>query len=318
MEDKLILICSDVSEASTDVVCSWLAYYGKKFVRISSNNVITIKRIIIDEKNEDILFSIDNLEYMLSDFKSYWYRRSHLKFADFKSVEFNYEVLDLSCEVSSFLKKEYSKVIEYFVYKLDELAVLNKFDDNNINKLRVLSLAKCLNLKIPSSNILDDLKVLDLTDKRYVTKAISDFMIKKDGKVFYSMTQKVNCEDGENMFYSLVQEEITKKFEIRSFFFNNYFYSSAIFSQENEKTSLDFRNYDHENPNRVVPFKLPNFIEEKLLQLCKILELKSGSFDLAYTKNGDYVLFEVNPVGQFEQVSDPCNYNIHKEIALSL
>ena len=139
--------------------------------------------------------------------------------------------------------------------------------------------------------------------------------MEKNGKSYFSTTKRVEKKDFKEIHYSLVQNEVNKQFEIRSFYFNNQFFSSVIFSQENPKTELDFRNYDHENPNRVVPFKLPEDLEYKLAKLCHQLNLKSGSFDIAYTKNNEYVLFEVNPVGQFEQVSFPCNYKLHKRIA---
>lgn len=318
MNDKLILICSDVSEPSTDIVCSWLSYYDKKFVRISDENVIDIKNIIIKDNYIDINFTIDNVTYKLSDFKSYWYRRSRLKFAKFSEVKFLYNGKDISSKMNVFLQKEYNKVIEFFEMKLNQLAILNKFKDNNINKLQVLSLASNLGIKVPDTYVLNDFEMLDFSNENYITKAISDFVIIDDKTTFYSMTQRVDYEDGEDIHYSLIQKEVQKKFEIRSFYFNNRFFSSAIFSQENDKTKLDFRNYDFENPNRVVPFKLPGSVEEKIIKLCNMLDLKSGSFDFAYTKDGEYLLFEVNPVGQFEQVSAPCNYNIHKEIAFSL
>ena len=45
------------------------------------------------------------------------------------------------------------------------------------------------------------------------------------------------------------------------------------------------------------------------------LGLDSGSIDMVVTKEGDFVFLEVNPVGQFNQVSKPCNYFLEKEIS---
>lgn len=313
-----ILICSDLSEGTTDAVCLWLNYLNKDFVRISSNNIITINDIIIKNKDVDITFSIDNTPYKLSDFSSYWYRRSYLNFAEFQPIYFEYNNVDLSEKVNAFMKDEYSKILKFFEYELNKIATLNKYKDNYLNKLQVLSIAQEIGISIPETYISEEFKGLNFRETSYITKAISDFAIFDDNRVFYSMTQRVSESEVKNSFYSLVQKEVDKKFEIRSFFFNKSFYSSAIFSQENEKTELDFRNYDYENPNRVVPYKLPSTVENKLLELANRISLKSGSFDLAYTKQGEYVLFEVNPVGQFEQVSIPCNYNLFKEVALIL
>ncbi|MFD2602563.1 grasp-with-spasm system ATP-grasp peptide maturase [Flavobacterium suzhouense] len=316
MSEKMILICTDVSEASSDVVCSWLQYNNKKFLRISYENIITIKTVFIKDDKVDFLFSIDDTDYHLSDFKSYWYRRSRLKFAPFSVVEYIHEGVDLSNRMNAFLEEEYFKLIEFFQYEINKIAVLNRYEDNNINKLQVLSMARDCGINIPETSILDNAISPDVNQNEYITKAISDFILYDDKSNYFCTTDYISV-DGP-FSYSLIQKEVKKKFEIRSFFMKGKFFSSAIFSQENEKTKLDFRNYDFENPNRVVPFSMPAWLEERLAQLMQRIGLNSGSFDLAYTHDNKYVLFEVNPVGQFEQVSFPCNYSIHKLIAHEL
>jgi D-alanine-D-alanine ligase-like ATP-grasp enzyme len=59
-------------------------------------------------------------------------------------------------------------------------------------------------------------------------------------------------------------------------------------------------------------------IKIKLKKLMKELQLVSGSFDIIVTKTGEYIFLEVNPIGQFSQVSIPCNYYLEKRIALYL
>ncbi len=59
----------------------------------------------------------------------------------------------------------------------------------------------------------------------------------------------------------------------------------AIFSQNNAKTNIDFRNYDTENPNRTVPYKLSNKMNEKIDNLMKLLGLNTGSIDILVDKN---------------------------------
>ena len=46
--------------------------------------------------------------------------------------------------------------------------------------------------------------------------------------------------------------------------------------------------------------------------------LKSGSIDMIYSTDNIYYFLEVNPVGQFYQVSFPANYYLEKEIAKTL
>lgn len=48
------------------------------------------------------------------------------------------------------------------------------------------------------------------------------------------------------------------------------------------------------------------------------LKLKNGSIDIIRGVDNNYYFLEVNPVGQFGMVSNPCNYNIEEKFALKL
>lgn len=92
----------------------------------------------------------------------------------------------------------------------------------------------------------------------------------------------------------------------------------AIFSQLDEKTKYDYRNYNEEKPNRNVPIRLPEHISKKIVNFINNSNLDTGSIDLIYTHEKEFVFLEVNPVGQFGWVSKNCNYYLEKKIALHL
>lgn len=89
----------------------------------------------------------------------------------------------------------------------------------------------------------------------------------------------------------------------------------AIMSQSNPKTALDFRNYDYTKPNRMVPYELDDVVEDKVLSMCKLLDLSTGSIDFIVDSNNEVIFLEINPSGQFSMVSRPCNYYIVRFIA---
>jgi D-alanine-D-alanine ligase-like ATP-grasp enzyme len=89
----------------------------------------------------------------------------------------------------------------------------------------------------------------------------------------------------------------------------------AIFSQQNEQTSIDFRKYSTERPNRCVPHQLPKEIEHKISTFMKAVRLNTGSIDMVVTPTLEYVFLEVNPIGQYGMTSFPCNYNLDFKIA---
>ncbi|WP_228444971.1 ATP-grasp domain-containing protein [Chryseobacterium indoltheticum] len=130
-------------------------------------------------------------------------------------------------------------------------------------------------------------------------------------------TSIVEKPEKDTLFISFFQEKIEKDFEIRTFYLNGKTWSMAIFSQNDEQTKVDFRKYNDDKPNRNVRYKLPKDIEEKVHILMQTLDLNCGSLD--FMKSGNkYYFLEINPVGQFGNVSADCNYFLEREIALQL
>ncbi len=82
----------------------------------------------------------------------------------------------------------------------------------------------------------------------------------------------------------------------------------AIFSQNDPQTKYDFREYNDDYPNTTVPYKIPEELEDKLIKLAGLFNLKTGSFDLIKTIDNKHILLEINAGGQFGMVSYPCNY----------
>jgi glutathione synthase/RimK-type ligase-like ATP-grasp enzyme len=119
---------------------------------------------------------------------------------------------------------------------------------------------------------------------------------------------------GKQFIPSLIQEKIEKKYEIRIFYIDGETYTIAIFSSTNKRTSIDFRKYDFNKPNRMVPYILPEDIYDKIKLLMKKLNLSTGSIDMI--KNEDnYYFLEINPIGQLGMVSYCGNFYLEKKIA---
>lgn len=104
-------------------------------------------------------------------------------------------------------------------------------------------------------------------------------------------------------------------YELRVFVLGKDIYPMVIFSQNDKKTEVDFRNYNDDNPNRTAPYKLPKDINRALLKIFAELNLNTGSADFIRAINGEYYFLEINPLGQFGMTSKPCNYHLEKKIA---
>lgn len=322
MSEILIISKADF-ELTTNSVCDWLNHYRVPFVRLNVDRITDPSCydlfISLNDHELEIFDKVNNRKIDLEKIKVVWCRRfidmvyeqvvgqenevdgNIIRFAKFHAAERN-----------RFLRILYDFYPEWkwFDYYKDTL---------KIDKIEVLKLAKKHGLTVPETYIANSRnslqKILNL-NKNLITKPIFEGVTFSDTKGMYGThTQPVKKCEIDMFTPSLFQENILKKFELRIFYLNGKFYPMAIFSSGNSQTQTDFRNYDLFNPNRCVPYNLPNTIKEKLTALMADVHLYSGSIDMIKDTDGRYVFLEINPVGQFGMVSLPCNYYLEKEVA---
>lgn len=302
-----------------------------------SQDVVVIEPIAAMEKfseisNEGIIFeSSDGKRYDLLAATACWWRRTGIgmnNLVDEVPKKMMAGGQDLSMIINgsrNHLDEEFRDLRDYIydtMYKKCPIHIGNPHR-MGLNRIYTLDLAKEIGLEIPDYAVITNysqLENLDNISDMFVSKAISNGIYDFFGHdAYYSYTEARNKADFANknvrLFPSLVMNLVEKSFEVRSFYLNGEFYSMAIFSQRNKQTSVDFRKYCNELPNKNEPFKLPVDIEEKLDKLYKELDLNTGSADLIVDKEGNYVFLEINPIGQFQMTSLPCNYNLEQKIA---
>jgi ATP-GRASP peptide maturase of grasp-with-spasm system len=209
--------------------------------------------------------------------------------------------------------------LEDYVRKtLENKKHINKESNYHINKLLVLGKAKGIGFDVPTYYLAENTD--DVIVNETITKTITGNSILEnfdencDGLMYTTIIEK---KEDRDFFISFFQEKVEKDFEIRTFYLNGKCWSMAIFSQKDEQTKIDFRRYNKKKPNRNVRYNLPKIIEDKIHLLMKALDLNCGSLD--FIKKGEqYYFLEVNPIGQFGNVSYHCNYELFKEVAEAL
>jgi ATP-GRASP peptide maturase of grasp-with-spasm system len=317
MKDK-ILIQSEAADKSTDDVLSWIKYLNpaKKVEQMFDNYMINSIKIELSNKH-GVGLTINGKK--LNKDTAFWYRRGELKFEQF-------EFMSMQNEVEIKIAQEYLGPILSFINGKIYKKGINKFTDNYLGKLEVLNICTDLQLSIPDTLITDNIEEVRQFLNKYkkiICKPVKNPFINSnygDKSIgFYGPSELITQENlfcmPDSFIPCMFQEYIEKKIEIRTFFLFDDFFSMAIFSQNNPKTVVDYRNYDRENPNRNVPFVLPKIIEKKLNDLMSLIRLNCGSIDIIVTPENKFVFLEVNPIGQFQWLSRNCNYKIEKKIA---
>lgn len=308
---KMVLIFSINSDYSTNEVIRWLLKRKIKIIRINENDQIIIKRL----SNSNAVLSLDGEEFTLSDIDSIWYRRGDL----FMKTLFSSKSI-----VQEYNKQETDEIRSYFHTLIENKRNLNNRNFSTVNKLEVLKYCKDNGLnKAPFiiTQCKDELLKFFLdNDKKIISKAINTpYILMSNGITYMSYTYKVDDNFIKNLNSTFTptffQQQIKKKYEIRTVYLNEKFYSMIIFSQKNKKTAIDFRHYDMDKPNRLSPFKLPNWFQKKMLKMLKEFGINCASFDTIISGKNEYFMIDLNPIGQFGMVSQPCNYNLEEKFA---
>lgn len=327
----MVLILSRQDDGSTAFVGQWLKYLKKDFLRINGDSDI-MKFKKIDMNAQQLLVEQQDKTYNIFDFNSFWYRRRGIskKNLQVETIEEDQAIFsDNERYHGRHMTAELKEIVTYIHYIAEKQSskIIGGHETVEVNKLKVLDIARDCGLSIPDSYVLSTKEeLLELIDGKgldIITKALSQgvYFFTRN-RHYYSYTEKITKESlselPKEFFPSLIQMEIKKKYELRIFYLHGEFYTMAIFSQDDENTMVDFRKQNSEEPHRQVPYKLPLEIEQKLEKVSRRLKLNTGSYDIIVDENDNYIFLEVNPIGQFSMTSFPCNYYLEKKIAETL
>lgn len=293
----ILIFSKDKHESTVEDVMDWLSFYNQKYKRV--NNILSLK--IEDDFNE---------------VNSVWAWRPGRQYNKFEvdSIK-NLRNLNRNIENENRAKSN------FLFYKLRDKYWLSHPKKALVNKLIILDKAKKIGLKQPEFIFTNEKKELIKFKEKYsrvITKSIDNSYPLNDKEryvMFYTKEiTEIHIQALPNYFEgSFFQEYIEKKIEIRVFYLNEKIYSMAIMIPNDE---IDHRKISREL--RKVPYQLQSEIEDKIKQLMQDLDLNTASIDLMCDAEDNIYFLEVNPVGQFGMVSNPCNYYLEKEVAINL
>jgi len=312
----MILILSTPADHDTQTVIDWLYDRNASFFRLNDEDIMTGDTSFnLNPKNiQNAYIQKGNQKIFFKDIKVVWFR----KFGFFQSYK---DTFGKNSDITKYIYSEFAVLRTNILSLLRDKILLNN-RLKMLTKLEIIQLANDCGLNTPNSIITSQKEILIpfflQNNSSLITKSLGDGEhIVFENVKYPCFTQHITDLNDitEKFGPSLFQSHIVKKYELRIFFLDGEFYTMVIFSQNNEKTKIDFRNYDFDFPNRKGPYKLPNSIESKLSILMNKIGLNTGSIDMIKGLDDNYYFLEINPSGQFGMTGLPCNYNLHEKIA---
>jgi len=321
----MFLILSSQNDYAANYAIEWLIYMNYNFVRINENDKIIFEKILLKNKKYEIFIKIvfaNNKKIQrinINKIKGYWYRRDSFNTENFYLKNNINENFIFS--INRYKQTENESIIDFLHTYLKRINHVNSFEDNNFNKLNDLMMVGETKIKIPKTLITNSKKEVVKFKKQVgsiITKATrfgGGLMNNEIGfSGFTNILDDKTIKGLPNYFdYSVIQELIKKKYDIRVFYLNEKFYSAVILSQNKTKTKIDFRT-EQGPETRMVPYKLPNYIENEMIKILNKMRLNCCSIDFVLDKKKHFYFLEINPVGQFSFISKRCNYNLEKKV----
>lgn len=313
----MLLILSEANDRTTNEVLQWLFRWGVPFVRINTETPVRVQEV--SPSSGRVVLQVRGRAIDLSRVERVWFRRGVLRLECLADALAALANQPDAGKLQAFVRDEWKRLCEYIIFCLERKSALGSYSRYNMNKLQVLHVAQECGLDIPQTLISEyGIRLAAMAQAQpLITKPISEAISYRDAQGDYVklLTTAIDMDDlGADGFPSLVQERLDKWVELRIFFLRGKCYTMAIFSQTEERTAVDFRNYGG-RASRMVPFALPEPVQHKLRLLMQRLQLDTGSIDMVLTRDMRYVFLEVNPVGNIEMVSKHCNYAIEHDIA---
>lgn len=311
----IVVLSYDWYEQGTDPVIDWLIHHEANFVKITIQDLINkSKKIKLNVNTGEIW--VNGVE-ISKDINVIWFRRFeddvNLNLSDdFPTKQAKFEV-DL----------EIRELTKFLFLRFKEKIWMPHYLGIDVNKLDVLYYAKKANIKVPNTIVCNNKS--DLIDfykssiTGIITKPIrhSGYFVKED-KTYSIYTNSINEKFINTLpdyfTATLFQEKIKSKFEIRVFYLDGDFFATAIIVNENNSEADIKLSFESENINWI-PYKLPTDYEKKLHSFFQSINLNTCSFDVILTPDKEFILLEINPVGQYSAPSNRCNYNIEEKIA---
>ncbi|MBO9658363.1 MAG: hypothetical protein J7527_06020 [Chitinophagaceae bacterium] len=313
----ILIVSNSRNEPSTDAVIDWLTHFGAKYIRINTDDLtVKDKATSVSIPDQDVL-KIGGVEISVNDINIVWYRRWY----DYSDIPFRTPTANerkLFREVIN----ESDSIMYYLCGRLkDKPWLSNPLITRFHNKQNTLYAAVKNGLRIPDTIITtqrSELKKFIEKNGEAITKPIGDpsMYIDKEGNGFKSYTQVITADMADNLpeqFYlSQFQQKINAAYEIRTFYLDGQFFSTAIMGSITTDIKLSVR---IAHATKFVAFKLPSVIEARLDRTMRDVNLNSASIDIMRGTDGQYYFLEANPVGQFSGYGAPCNYFLDKRIA---
>jgi glutathione synthase/RimK-type ligase-like ATP-grasp enzyme len=308
----MILLYTSKNEPNCELIIDEANALGLKWIRVNAEDEYENGRIGLSLENKCSIFGLSQTQ--LEQVTSVWCRKKTLL-----PIEHEDE------NIRKFIQAEANDVLQALPLFTAKAKWVNDLHYNNLARITANQLvtAKNIGLRVPKTLVTQSKQQLTNFYNQCNEQIICKVLHNQAPHLYgYSVpaTKLVELQDIKELSSyfqapTLFQECIDYEVEFRATVVDEQVFSVVqIPLCNNSSKTVDIRF----NEKRFAACQLPEDIQTRLIKLVKSLNLYYAAIDIALTKDGEYVLFEVNPSGQWAWVETATNLPITRSIVKCL
>lgn len=316
----MILILADDFDAHADAVEGELLSIRAPAFRLNLNiEALKATRVAFDGK----LWSVEQRErcFRSPDITSVWARRLAIS-----------ETLEQQFAPSTTAKKiwrgEWNRALFGLYVSLRCASWINPIQAAALadNKFYQMIIAGEVGLSTPTVVMSNDGDLLRTFARNVGTAALKflaqDIYQSEIGEfagIYVNKVQAADFDEFGNLSENpvLLQQYVEKSYEVRYTVVDKVHLACAIYSQESQRASVDWRRYDIPNTPHA-QIEPPLHIRAAVEELMQRLQLRYGALDFIVDKGGQWHFLEVNTAGQWLWIEDLVGLPISATLAKAL
>jgi hypothetical protein len=295
----MLLIVSNTQDVTVDYLVNRIGQSGPKFFRLNTDNFLNDARF--DYKIGHPKLIVGNRDYCPEEFSNVWYRRpERLRGHQFEDNPEGKVALD-----------EWAEALEAFFAHIPQPRWMNHPSANFAasHKLQQLTVATQLGFSVPRTLVTQDQNELlgfyDECDGKMIVKPMGGGYIERpmgnDSLIYTNQVKKDDLSDLSNLGHSptFFQEFVQKVIDVRITIVDGELHPVELIGfgpDGSQRCDIRRNNMDDVIYRRIA---VPRHVNEALHALMKHYGMRFGAIDMAVTKNGQWIFFEVNPNGQW-------------------
>lgn len=307
MNNVDVLIISNSLDFTTDYVCLELDSRNAKYLRLNRDQ-FNKYQVVFDVGAGDITVEMDGVIYFISQpcLKAIYYRAPIYLRDNYKPGLDERQQL-FRTQWTAFIRN--LSIFEDIIWMNSPVATFKAE-----NKILQLKYAYNVGFLCPKTIVTNTSTISLKTGSEYIVKSLDTAVLRIEDKEAFVYSNKMNEREIKNSLLELapviVQEYIDPKVDVRVTVVGENVYAVRILSKgegvdgdwRKLKQGLDF-----------IPFYLPSEVEQKCVELVKLLGLSFGAIDLIESNN-DFYFIEVNPTGEWAWLVETANLKIYEGI----